>query len=94
MIAEEVTQVQFEYWDGTAWADTWDGRQTNADGVTLKGPPMAIRVRFWLKVPGANPGETVEKEFRHTIARRWPPPGRPCRSEDIDAAGSVATETR
>ena len=70
VIAEEVTRIQFEYWDGSAWADTWDGRQTNADGQTLKGPPMAIRIRFWLNVPGVNPGETVEKEFRHTIAVR------------------------
>jgi hypothetical protein len=70
VIAEEVTRVQFEYWDGTAWNDTWDGRQTNSDGKTLKGPPMAIRVHFWLNVPGANSGETVEKEFRHTIAVR------------------------
>jgi hypothetical protein len=70
VIAEEVTRVQFEYWDGSAWQETWDGRDTNADGKTLKGPPMAIRVRFWLRLPGVNPGETVEKEFRHTIAIR------------------------
>jgi hypothetical protein len=70
VIAEEVTRIQFEYWDGSAWADTWDGRQTNADGQTLRGPPMAIRIRFWLNVPGLSPGETVEKEFRHTIAVR------------------------
>ena len=70
VIAEEVTGLQFEYWDGSAWADTWDGRDTNADGITLKGPPMAIRIRFTLKLPGENPGETVEKEFRHTIAVR------------------------
>ena len=70
VIAEEVTRVQFEYWDGSAWSDTWDGRQTNADGKTLKGPPMAIRIHFWLNVPGPNPGETVEKEFRHTVAVR------------------------
>jgi type II secretory pathway pseudopilin PulG len=70
VIAEEVTRIQFEYWDGTAWNDTWDGRQTNADGKTLRGPPMAIRVHFWLKLPGEDPGQTVEKEFRHTIAIR------------------------
>lgn len=70
VIAEEATRVQFEYWDGSAWSDTWDGRDTNADGITLKGPPMAIRVRFWLKLPGEGPGQTVEKEFRHTIAIR------------------------
>ena len=70
VIAEEVTRVAFEYWDGSAWQETWDGRDTNADGKTLRGPPMAIRVHFWLRLPGPNPGETVEKEYRHTIAIR------------------------
>lgn len=73
VIAEEATRVQFEYWDGSAWQDTWDGRTTNADGKTLLGPPTAIRVHFWLKLPGEDPGETVEKEFRHTIAIRAAP---------------------
>jgi type II secretory pathway pseudopilin PulG len=73
VIAEEVTQLQFEYWDGSTWQDTWDGRTLNADGITLLGPPMAIRVHFWLKLPGEEPGQTVEKEFRHTIAIRSAP---------------------
>lgn len=67
VIADEVTNLLFEYWDGSAWAETWDGRQTKEDGQTITGPPMAIRVRLWLKVPGGEPGEVVEKEFRHTI---------------------------
>lgn len=70
VIAEEVTRVQFQYWDGSSWLDSWDGRDTNADGITLKGPPMAIRVTFALRLPGEQPGETIEKEFRHTIAIR------------------------
>lgn len=73
VIADEVTQLQFEYWDGSTWQDTWDGRTVNADGITLLGPPMAIRVHFWLKLPGEEPGQTVEKEFRHTIAIRSAP---------------------
>jgi type II secretory pathway pseudopilin PulG len=73
VIADEVTQLQFEYWDGSTWQDTWDGRTVNADGITLLGPPMAIRVHFWLKLPGEEPGHTVEKEFRHTIAIRSAP---------------------
>jgi prepilin-type N-terminal cleavage/methylation domain-containing protein len=72
VIADEVTRVQFEYWDGSAWTETWDGRQTNSDGQTLKGPPMAIRVHFWLRVPGPE-GDTIEKEIRHTIAVRGAP---------------------
>jgi type II secretory pathway pseudopilin PulG len=73
VIADEVTQLQFEYWDGSTWQDTWDGRTLNADGITLLGPPMAIRVHFWLKLPGEEPGQTVDKEFRHTIAIRSAP---------------------
>ena len=73
VIAEEVSQLQFEYWDGANWQDSWDGRTLNADGITLLGPPMAIRVHFWLSAPGENPGEMVQKEFRHTIAIRSAP---------------------
>lgn len=67
VIAEQVTKLTIEYWDGSQWAETWDGRTLNSDGKTLLGPPVAIRVRFTLEVPGTNPGETVEKEFWHTI---------------------------
>lgn len=73
VIAEEVSQLVIEYWDGSAWTETWDGRETLADGKMLKGPPMAIRIRVWLKLAGPEPGETVEKEFRHTIAVRGGP---------------------
>jgi hypothetical protein len=73
VIAEEVTRLQFEYWDGSAWQDSWDGRQPGPDGKTMMGPPMAIRVHFWLRVPGADPGETIDREFRHTIAVRAAP---------------------
>jgi len=73
VIAEEVTQLMFEYWDGSAWQEAWDGRQAGSDGKSILGPPMAIRVRFWLRVPGTEPGEMVEREFRHTIAVRAAP---------------------
>jgi prepilin-type N-terminal cleavage/methylation domain-containing protein len=73
VISEEVTKLTIEYWDGSAWQETWDGRTLNSDGVTLLGPPMAIRVRFTLNVPGPNPGEMVEKEFWHTINIRSAP---------------------
>lgn len=73
VIAEEVSQLVIEYWDGSAWTETWDGRETLEDGKTLKGPPMAIRVRVWLKLAGPEAGETIEKEFRHTIAVRGGP---------------------
>ena len=90
VIAEEVTKFQVEYWNGSAWAESWDGRTLNDDGKTLKGPPMAIRIRFWLRVPGPERGETIEKEFRHKIAiRSGPGPATP----DADAAAAAAATT-
>lgn len=73
VIADEVTKLSIEYWDGSTWAETWDGRTLNSDGVTLLGPPKAIRIRFTLSLPGPNPGEMVDKEFFHTIAVRSAP---------------------
>lgn len=63
VIAPEITQVSFSYWDGSAWQSSWDGRSLSSDGVTLRGPPMAIRVHFWMKVSG----QEQPKEFRHSI---------------------------
>ena len=52
VIAEEVTQITFRFWDGSEWQDTWDGRDLAADGVSLKGPPMAIQVQMSMTVAG------------------------------------------
>ena len=60
VIAPEVTRVVFSYWDGSTWADNWDGRGTDGE---VKGPPMAIRVSFWMKI-----GQEEPKEYRHTIS--------------------------
>jgi type II secretory pathway component PulJ len=67
VIADEVVNLQFEYWDGSGWQTSWDGSELGPDGVTPIGPPSAIRIRFWLRVEGDN-GETTDKEFRHTVA--------------------------
>ena len=76
VIAEEVTRVQFEYWDGSAFQEAWDGRETNADGKTLKGPPMAIRVHFWLRVARMNPGGDGREGSSGTRSRSGPRPAR------------------
>ena len=46
LIAPEITEVQFQYFDGSTWADTWDSR---ANGVL----PRAIKVTFgfWQPAP-------------------------------------------
>ena len=90
VIAEEVTKLQFEYWDGSAWSDSWDGSELAEDGKTPIGPPLAIRVRFWLLVAGPNPGETIEKEVRHTIAV---PAGPGPTTSDADATAAAQGAT-
>lgn len=42
LIAPEVTQIQFKYYDGTQLTDTWDMKQ-------LKKLPMAIEVAVWIR---------------------------------------------
>lgn len=44
VLAPEVKDVVFEFWDGTGWQTSWDGTQPAADGVTPMGPPSAIRI--------------------------------------------------
>jgi hypothetical protein len=48
IIAEEIKSIQFSYFDGTNWLDTWDGSQpsqaANSDLVTPQGPPIAIAI--------------------------------------------------
>jgi prepilin-type N-terminal cleavage/methylation domain-containing protein len=51
-IAPEVRDVTFEYFDGGVWLGEWDGTQTGLDGVTLTGPPRAIRVTLVIEVNG------------------------------------------
>lgn len=68
IFAEEITNVIFEYWDGSGWQSSWDGTQLNSDGKTPLGPPAAIRIRFFMKLPAEQGNETIEKEFRHTVA--------------------------
>src|SRR5262249_7592440 len=49
LVAEEVTSLLFEYFDGSNWTNTWDGTTPGADGVTPIGPPRAIRITLSLK---------------------------------------------
>ena len=44
LLAPEVTQIQFVYFDGTAIYDTWDMRERG-------NMPTAIEVRIWISPP-------------------------------------------
>jgi Tfp pilus assembly protein PilV len=65
VIADEVRELNFQYFDGTNWQDTWDSTTPGADGVTPIGSPCAIAVTISVARPGAN-GNV--KSYRHVIA--------------------------
>ena len=55
IIAREVTGLTFQFHDGTAWQDTWDGYTSKtADDGTPMGPPAAIKVTMTVKRAGSN----------------------------------------
>jgi len=70
VIAEEVKSLTFQYWDGTAWQDTWDGTQAGADGSTPKGPPIAIAITVEIALPGtgaASGSAPQTKTYRQVV---------------------------
>ena len=48
IFAPEIKSIQFSYFDGTNWQDSWDSTiastAANSDGVTAQGPPVAIAI--------------------------------------------------
>jgi prepilin-type N-terminal cleavage/methylation domain-containing protein len=72
VIAEEVRSVQFRYWDGTQWNDSWDGTTLGDDNITPIGPPNAIEVTLGFIDPKAggskDDADPPLKYYRHVIA--------------------------
>ena len=73
VFAEEVKTLQFQYFDGTTWQDTWDGTTAGGDGTTPQGPPLAIAITIDVALPGstsnANGQESQPKvkSYRHVV---------------------------
>lgn len=65
VIAKEVVGLEFQYFDGTGWTESWDGTTAGADGATPIGPPRAVAII--LKVASPQNKERV-KTFRHVVA--------------------------
>ncbi len=66
ILASEVTDLYFEYFDGTSWVTSWDGSLPGPDGVTAQGPPLAIAVELTITLPD-DAGEKTTS-VRHVIA--------------------------
>lgn len=61
--APEVKQVEFSYFDGSSWLDSWDSTELGQDNVTPKGSPRAIAVKISVQVPG----HKELKTYRHVV---------------------------
>jgi uncharacterized membrane protein YgcG len=64
LIAKEVQSLQFQYFDGTNWQDSWDGAQVGPDNATPIGPPVAVAITLGI----ATGDEGDVKMYRHVVA--------------------------
>jgi prepilin-type N-terminal cleavage/methylation domain-containing protein len=71
VIAEEVKSLQFRYFDGTSWQDSWDATSAGPTGAPL-GPPLAIEITLgvaFVSSEGLAPDATPSvKTYRHVVA--------------------------
>jgi prepilin-type N-terminal cleavage/methylation domain-containing protein len=67
ILAPEVQTVEFSYFDGTAWTESWDSTEIGQDEKTPKGSPRLIAVTLGVLLPGKAAGSEL-KYYRHVIA--------------------------
>lgn len=63
VIADEVRSLEFSYFDGSNWLDSWDGMAAGSDGVTPQGPPKLIAI-----VIGIARQDGTVQTYRHVVA--------------------------
>lgn len=68
ILSEDVVGLQFRYFDGTNWTDSWDGATIGADGKTPIGPPRLIEITLTLKIAGTQNAEAKEKVYVHAVS--------------------------
>jgi hypothetical protein len=75
LIAEEVRSLEFRYFDGSAWQESWDGTATGSNGAPI-GPPLAVEIKIGIAPPrgksqsGMSATDVPEqlKYYRHVVA--------------------------
>jgi type II secretory pathway pseudopilin PulG len=69
VIAPEVANLTFEFFDGTNWVQSWDGTAPGPDGDTPLGPPAAIAITIELRRPGQTADDPdARPRYRHVVA--------------------------
>jgi hypothetical protein len=64
LLAKEVRSLQFRYFDGTDWKDSWDGTQPGPDGMTPIGPPVLVEITIGLELPNSDQTKT----YKHVVS--------------------------
>ncbi|PIW68763.1 MAG: hypothetical protein COW10_00775, partial [Candidatus Omnitrophica bacterium CG12_big_fil_rev_8_21_14_0_65_42_8] len=55
ILSENVSELEFSYFDGAVWADTW-----NSDSASGVGLPKAVKVKLKVEDKKAKEGEVFE----------------------------------
>jgi hypothetical protein len=67
VIAKEVLNLTFEYFDGSQWQTSWDGTVVQSDNVTPQGPPAAVRISLTVRRANATSDDQTVT-YRHVVA--------------------------
>jgi hypothetical protein len=85
MLAPEVTAIEFLYFDGSQWAETWDTTEKGGPPVAVEvaisvrsTAPSSIIARAWSAVSG-NADEPEETVYRQVV---YLPSAEPTSSSD------------
>ncbi len=68
ILAPEVKDVLFEFFDGNSFQPQWDGTQPGSDGVTPVGPPSAIRITLTFNRKGGDDMPDEQAKYEHVVA--------------------------
>ena len=71
LLADEVQSLEFRYFDGQSWVDTWDGTELGLDGLTPIGPPLLIEITLGIAMPNMDNhsrGQVSLKYYRHVVS--------------------------
>jgi prepilin-type N-terminal cleavage/methylation domain-containing protein len=96
IMAEEVASLEFSYFDGNAWTDSWDSTQLGADTKTPMGSPRAIAIRMGVRQPGVKNDTSEPRIYRFVVpihTANGAPQIPPMTQEDPAQAGGGTTST-
>jgi len=68
VIAPEVTEVVFSYFDGTDWQTNWDSTALGSYNKTPMGPPLAIGIVLTITTPATAERPARVQKYPHVVA--------------------------